>query len=135
MKNTNVIPIQKIPSMLENDYQFVDLRDPYEYKKVHLTKFTNIPYEKFNLNQYYFLKKNHLFLFVIAELNQKNSLMIYVNKAMMLTVLKVDSILFCIKRHKKLTGVYSLIQWFIIKTSNKVFNFSYRNNNFRICFF
>ena len=31
MKNTNVIPIQKIPSMLENDYQFVDLRDPYEY--------------------------------------------------------------------------------------------------------
>ena len=26
MKNTNVIPIQKIPSMLENDYQFVDLR-------------------------------------------------------------------------------------------------------------
>lgn len=72
MKNTNVIPIQKIPSMLENDYQFVDLRDPYEYKKVHLTKFTNIPYEKFNLNQYYFLKKNHLYLFVIAELNQKN---------------------------------------------------------------
>ena len=56
MKNTNVIPIQKIPSMLENDYQFVDLRDPYEYKKVHLTKFTNIPYEKFNLNQYYFSK-------------------------------------------------------------------------------
>ena len=92
MKNTNVIPIQKIPSMLENDYQFVDLRDPYEYKKVHLTKFTNI----------IFLKKNHLFLFVIAELNQKNSLMIYVNKAMMLTVLKVDSILFCIKRHKKI---------------------------------
>ena len=39
MKNTNVIPIQKIPSMLENDYQFVDLRDPYEYKKIHLTKF------------------------------------------------------------------------------------------------
>ena len=35
MKNTNVIPIQKIPSMLENDYQFVDLRDPYEYKKIH----------------------------------------------------------------------------------------------------
>ena len=33
MKNTNVIPIKKIPSMLENDYQFVDLRDPYEYKK------------------------------------------------------------------------------------------------------
>ena len=54
MKNTNVIPIPKIPSMLENDYQFVDLRDPYEYKKVHLTKFTNIPYEKFNLNQYIF---------------------------------------------------------------------------------
>ena len=45
MKNTNVIPIQKIPSMLENDYQFVDLRDPYEYKKIHLTKFTNIPYD------------------------------------------------------------------------------------------
>ena len=54
MKNTNVIPIQKIPSILENDYQFIDLRDPYEYKKVHLTKFTNIPYEKFDLNQYYF---------------------------------------------------------------------------------
>ncbi len=33
MKNTNVIPIQKIPSILENDYQFIDLRDPYEYKK------------------------------------------------------------------------------------------------------
>ena len=60
MKNTNVIPIQKIPSMLENDYQFVDLRDPYEYKKVHLTKFTNIPYEKFNLNQYYFSKKEYV---------------------------------------------------------------------------
>ena len=45
MKNTNVIPIQKIPSMLENDYQFVDLRDPYE---------------KFNLNQYYFSKKEPL---------------------------------------------------------------------------
>ena len=57
MKNTNVIPIQKIPSMLNNDYQFVDLRDPYEYKKIHLTKFTNIPYEKFNLNQYHFSKK------------------------------------------------------------------------------
>ena len=42
MKNTNVIPIQKIPSMLENDYQFVDLRDPYEYKKIHLTKFTKV---------------------------------------------------------------------------------------------
>ena len=60
MKNTNVIPIQKIPSILENDYQFIDLRDPYEYKKVHLTKFTNIPYEKFDHNQYYFSKKEPL---------------------------------------------------------------------------
>lgn len=33
MKNTNVIPIQKIPSMLENDYQFVDLRDPMSIRK------------------------------------------------------------------------------------------------------
>ena len=61
MKNTNVIPIQKIPSMLENDYQFVDFkRFPMSIRKVHLTKFTNIPYEKFNLNQYYFSKKEPL---------------------------------------------------------------------------
>ena len=39
-----------------------------------------------------------------------------------------------IKDIKKLTGVYSLIQWFIIKTSNKVFNFSDRNNNLWISF-
>ena len=63
MKNTNVIPIQKIPSMLENDYQFVDLRDPYEYKKVHLTKFTNIPYEKVQSQSIlFFLKKEPLIL-------------------------------------------------------------------------
>lgn len=72
MKNTNVIPIQKIPSMLENDYQFVDLRDPYEYKKVHLTKFTIFPMKSSISINIIFLKKNHLYLFVIAELNQKN---------------------------------------------------------------
>lgn len=71
MKNTNVIPIQKIPSMLENDYQFVDLRDPYEYKKVHLTKFTNIPYEKFDLNQYYFSKKEPLILICYSGAKSK----------------------------------------------------------------
>lgn len=48
MKNTNVIPIQKIPTLLDNDYQFVDLRDPYEYKKLHLSSFINIPIENFN---------------------------------------------------------------------------------------
>lgn len=104
MKNTNVIPIQKIPFMLNNDYQFVDLRDPYEYKKVHLTKFTNIPYEKFNLNQYHFSKKEPLILICYSGAKSKNSLMIYVNKAMMPIVLMVGFILFCIKRHKKING-------------------------------
>lgn len=71
MKNTNVIPT-KNPIYVENDYQFVDLRDPYEYKKIHLTKFTNIPYEKFNLNQYHFSKKEPLILICYSGAKQKN---------------------------------------------------------------
>ena len=124
MKNTNVIPIQKIPSMLENDYQFVDLRDPYEYKKIHLTKFTNIPYEKFNLNQYHFSKKEPLILICYSGAKSKK----------LADDLWWVLFYFASKDIKKLTGVYSLIQWFIIKTSYKVFNFSYRNNNLWISF-
>lgn len=42
------ISVDKLPFLLKNDYQFIDLRDPYEFKQLHLMKFINIPYENFN---------------------------------------------------------------------------------------
>lgn len=62
MNFNNKIPISKLTSLLQKDYQFVDLRDPYEYKKLHFKKFINIPYEEFNLDKYYFSKTEPLVL-------------------------------------------------------------------------
>lgn len=62
MKYNNKIPISKLPSILKKDYQFVDIRDPFEYKKIHFKNFINIPIDEFDLNKYYFSKKEPLIL-------------------------------------------------------------------------
>lgn len=60
--NNNQISISQLPALLEKNYQFVDLRDPYEYQKLHFQKFINIPYENFSLDHYFFSKKEPLIL-------------------------------------------------------------------------
>lgn len=62
MNDNNKIPISKLSSILNKNYQFVDLRDPYEYKKLHLQNFINIPFDQFDLNHYHFSKKEPLIL-------------------------------------------------------------------------
>lgn len=71
MIKDNQISIKKIPTLLNKDYQFIDLRDPYEYKKIHLTNFINIPYENFDLNHYHFSKEEPIILICYSGAKSK----------------------------------------------------------------
>lgn len=71
MKYNNKIPISKLPALFKKDYQFVDLRDPYEFKKVHFKNFMNIPFDEFDLNQYHFSKKEPLILLCYSGQSSK----------------------------------------------------------------
>lgn len=44
MKNEKLVKIEQIPSILQQNYQFIDLRNPKDYNILHITKFINIPY-------------------------------------------------------------------------------------------
>lgn len=71
MKHNNQIPISKLPAILQKDYQFVDLRDPFEFQKVHFKNFINIPLDEFDLNTYYFSKKEPLILLCYSGQSSK----------------------------------------------------------------
>ena len=71
MNFNNKIPISKLTSLLQKDYQFVDLRDPFEFKKLHFKNFINIPYEDFDLNKYYFSKNEPLILLCYSGTKSK----------------------------------------------------------------
>lgn len=45
MNHTILIDISKIPDLLQHNYQFIDLRNPNDFAREHLTKFRNIPYD------------------------------------------------------------------------------------------
>ena len=48
MENIPLININKLPELLNHEYTFIDLREPNQFNQLHLTKFINIPYDKFN---------------------------------------------------------------------------------------
>lgn len=47
MNSNNLIDVKKIPQLLQQNYQFIDLRNSNDYKREHLQKFINIPYDSF----------------------------------------------------------------------------------------
>lgn len=49
MKNSNLIEPTKITSILDKDYQFIDLRTSTDFNKMHLKNFINIPYNQMSL--------------------------------------------------------------------------------------
>lgn len=55
--NSNIlIDVAKIPALLKQDYQFIDIRDTASFKKEHLMRFKNVPIDQFyeyksNLNK------------------------------------------------------------------------------------
>ena len=51
MKINHLISINMLPELLKHDYLFIDLREPYQYKQLHLTKFINIPYQDFTIDK------------------------------------------------------------------------------------
>ena len=71
MKHNNQIPISKLPAILQKDYQFVDLRDPFEFQKVHFKNFINIPLDEFDLSTYYFSRKEPLILLCYSGQSSK----------------------------------------------------------------
>ena len=49
MNRTILIDIKKIPDLLQQNYQFIDLRNPSDFAREHLTKFKNIPHDSFQI--------------------------------------------------------------------------------------
>lgn len=46
--NSNIlIDVKKIPQLLQQNYQFIDIRSKLDFNKEHLTKFINIPNDEF----------------------------------------------------------------------------------------
>ena len=62
MKINHLISINMLPELLKHDYLFIDLREPYQYKQLHLTKFINIPYQDFTINKLDCPKNKPIFL-------------------------------------------------------------------------
>lgn len=56
MNHTILIDIKKIPDLLQQNYQFIDLRNPTDFAREHLTKFQNIPYDSFQIEKTALLK-------------------------------------------------------------------------------
>ena len=48
MNSKPIIQAQFLSTLLTKKYQFIDLRDPYEFNKLHLSPFINIPFDSFN---------------------------------------------------------------------------------------
>lgn len=51
MNTTILIDTTKIPQLLQQNYQFIDLRNPTDFKREHLMKFKNIPYDSFSIEK------------------------------------------------------------------------------------
>lgn len=49
MNTTILIDATKIPQLLQQNYQFIDLRNPTDFTREHLMKFKNIPYDTFDI--------------------------------------------------------------------------------------
>lgn len=62
MENNQLINIDKLPQLLQHDYTFIDLRDPEQFNKVHLSKFINIPYDAFNKTNVILTKDKPIYL-------------------------------------------------------------------------
>lgn len=62
MENNQLIDIDKLPILLKQDYLFIDLREPAQFNKIHLTKFINIPYDKFISTTYKLPKNKPIYL-------------------------------------------------------------------------
>lgn len=46
--NSNIlIEVKKIPQLLQQNYQFIDIRSKSDFQKEHVTKFINMPEEDF----------------------------------------------------------------------------------------
>lgn len=50
MENKYLIPINNLSELIHHEYTFIDLREASQFKKLHITKFINIPYEQFIAN-------------------------------------------------------------------------------------
>lgn len=48
MNKNILIDVAKIPELLKQDYQFIDIRDTNSFKKEHLMRFKNVPIQTFN---------------------------------------------------------------------------------------
>lgn len=48
MNQNILIDVDKIPELLKQNYQFIDIRDAASFKKEHLQRFINIPLQQFD---------------------------------------------------------------------------------------
>lgn len=48
MNQNILIDVAKIPELLKQDFQFIDIRDPTSFKKEHIQGFINIPLQQFD---------------------------------------------------------------------------------------
>jgi rhodanese-related sulfurtransferase len=48
MNQNILIDVSKIPELLKQDYQFIDIRDPSSFKHEHLIHFKNVPIDGFH---------------------------------------------------------------------------------------
>lgn len=62
MENNQLISIDNLPELLKHDYIFIDLRDPLQFNRVHITKFINIPYDSFITNPPQLAKDTPIYL-------------------------------------------------------------------------
>ncbi|MFV0394036.1 MAG: rhodanese-like domain-containing protein [Coprobacillaceae bacterium] len=72
--NSNIlIDVAKIPELLKQDYQFIDIRDTASFKREHLMRFKNIPIDQFSGYKQY-INKNVPVVFICYSGNQSHQL-------------------------------------------------------------
>ena len=98
MNDNLLINVDILPDILRGDYQFIDLRDPYEYKQLHLIKFINIPYNSFN-NYLPNIKKN-IPLYLICHTGKRSLYLANQLSKQGYDVYSVDGGFYTIKYHQ-----------------------------------
>ena len=48
----NAIQPEEIYQLIDQDICFIDIRDPYQFKKLHLKNFQNIPYDQLDITSF-----------------------------------------------------------------------------------
>ncbi len=72
MKNVKVIEIQQLSTLINHNYQFIDLRDEHDFKRFHLDFFINIPSHSFEKNINKLNKKIPIVLLCYSGIQSKH---------------------------------------------------------------